>query len=544
MAEAAAQGIQVVIWATMRTADVIYVGPTYASNASTFRDNNRILLAKASQYGGRLQVADWATYSASRREWVERDGIHLTPSGATAMAGFIADQAASALARISVPTRLTTYVAPAKGVGSGQVLLSWSPPSYTAGRIITDYAVQRSSDGGATWQTVADGVSRNWSYLASGLTNGQAYRFRVAAYTSAGLGRFSAAVTAAPRAAAPSAPTGVTAQVAPAGGVGSGQVLVAWNLPAYTGGRAVTDYAIQRSADGGATWRTVVDGVSRNWSYMLSGLTNGHEYLLRVAAFTSAGRSTYGAAVTAAPDDPALAAAPALVAATTATAVTTATTTTTAPATTTVVTTTTTAPAPSRFSVGDFVWVDADLDGVQDVGEPGLGGVVVRLISAEGTIVAENVSDSQGRYVLDATVPGPFMLEVVLPDDYQPTLVDVGLDDAIDSDVDPVDVVVGPIETTVRVAFDNAGEDDLDLDVGLLAVAEEPPTTDTTAEPTTTPTTLAQTTSLAPSTTLAATTTLVPTTETTAVAVPDPTDPVTVAPTTTAAVITTSGPAG
>ena len=48
----------------------------------------------------------------------------------------------------------------------------------------------------------------------------------------------------------------------------------------------------------------------------------------------------------------------------------------------------------------------------------------------------------------------------MLPAGYQPTLVDAGHDDAIDSDADPADVVVGPVETTVRVAVgDAAGVD-------------------------------------------------------------------------------------
>ena len=59
----ARQGLLHVIWLTMRTADVSYVSPTYRSNSYTFRDNNRILLQKAQQYGGYLQIADWATYS-------------------------------------------------------------------------------------------------------------------------------------------------------------------------------------------------------------------------------------------------------------------------------------------------------------------------------------------------------------------------------------------------------------------------------------------------------------------------------------------------
>jgi len=67
MNEARARGIRQVIWLTMRTADVTYVSPTFQSNTYTFRDNNRILLLKAQQYGGALQVADWATYSAAAR---------------------------------------------------------------------------------------------------------------------------------------------------------------------------------------------------------------------------------------------------------------------------------------------------------------------------------------------------------------------------------------------------------------------------------------------------------------------------------------------
>ena len=105
-------------------------------------------------------------------------------------------------------------------------------------------------------------------------------------------------------------------------------------------------------------------------------------------------------------------------------------------------------------SIGDFVWLDTDTDGIQDVGEPGLAGVVVRLVDAGGTILDEDVSDSQGRYELASPSSGAFSLEVVLPDGYEPTLVDVGSDDALDSDLDPAEVVIGPVETTGRVAFE------------------------------------------------------------------------------------------
>ena len=58
------------------------------------------------------------------------------------------------------PDGLTAAVAPAPGVGSRQVELSWSPVASNGGLRVGDYVIQRSTDG-RTWTTVADGVSAN-----------------------------------------------------------------------------------------------------------------------------------------------------------------------------------------------------------------------------------------------------------------------------------------------------------------------------------------------------------------------------------------------
>lgn len=92
MAEAQRQGIAKVMWLTMRTADVSYVAPTFQSNTYTFRDNNRILLQKSEQYGGRLQIADWATFTADKVSWFASDGVHYQPAGARGAGAFIAAQ--------------------------------------------------------------------------------------------------------------------------------------------------------------------------------------------------------------------------------------------------------------------------------------------------------------------------------------------------------------------------------------------------------------------------------------------------------------------
>ena len=136
--------------------------------------------------------------------------------------------------------------------------------------------------------------------------------------------------------------------------------------------------------------------------------------------------------------------------------------------------------------IGDFVWLDADGDGLQDAGEAGLPGVLVRLLDAGGAVVGEYVTDEGGRYELMPPAPGPFTLEVVLPVGYVPTAVDVGQDDAIDSDADPAKVVANPAETTVRFDVgDPAGVED-DYDIGLIAPPEAPPAPETTVAPTTT----------------------------------------------------------
>ena len=74
------------------------------------------------------------------------------------------------------------------GVGSGRVRLTWQAPSADRRRPITDYVVQRSYNGGATWVSLSDGVSTSRSYTATGLTNGATYQFRVAARNAVGWG--------------------------------------------------------------------------------------------------------------------------------------------------------------------------------------------------------------------------------------------------------------------------------------------------------------------------------------------------------------------
>jgi uncharacterized repeat protein (TIGR01451 family) len=62
--------------------------------------------------------------------------------------------------------------------------------------------------------------------------------------------------------------------------------------------------------------------------------------------------------------------------------------------------------AAAPIEIGNRVWLDPDLDGVQDPGEPAVGGVTVRLYAADGTtLLATAVTDAGGNYYF-SNAPG------------------------------------------------------------------------------------------------------------------------------------------
>ena len=72
--------------------------------------------------------------------------------------------------------------------------------------------------------------------------------------------------------------------------------------------------------------------------------------------------------------------------------------------------------------IGDFVWVDVDDDGIQDVGEVGLGGVGIELVNAgadgvpqtgdEGAAVASTTTAADGSYLFSGVTPGTYYVRV------------------------------------------------------------------------------------------------------------------------------------
>ena len=117
---------------------------------------------------------------------------------------------------------------------------------------------------------------------------------------------------------------------------------------------------------------------------------------------------------------------------------------------------------PLLSSLGDFVFLDTDRDGIQDAGEPGVPGVTVNLLDENGDPTGQtDTTGPNGFYGFNNLTPGDYIVEVVEPAGTDFTTQDQGGDDAVDSDVD---------ETTGRtgVITLDPGENDQTNDAGLV----------------------------------------------------------------------------
>ncbi|PHI17998.1 hypothetical protein CEQ90_20235, partial [Lewinellaceae bacterium SD302] len=122
-------------------------------------------------------------------------------------------------------------------------------------------------------------------------------------------------------------------------------------------------------------------------------------------------------------------------------------------------------------SIGDYVFLDENADGIQDpVNDEGIEGVVVSLTDengdpvedADGNIVASTTTDADGLYEFDNLVPGDYIVVFETPTGLISSPANEGGDDTIDSD--NVGGQTGVINLT-------SGEDDDTNDAGFYAPA-------------------------------------------------------------------------
>jgi len=78
-------------------------------------------------------------------------------------------------------------------------------------------------------------------------------------------------------------------------------------------------------------------------------------------------------------------------------------------------------PSAGTAAIGDFIWADADGDGIQDPGEIGIAGVTVALKDSSGNTVATTTTGPDGRYLFTNVPPGSYTVEVTPPAGYTVT---------------------------------------------------------------------------------------------------------------------------
>jgi RHS repeat-associated protein len=197
-----------------------------------------------------------------------------------------ASSASNAVTPVSVPGAPTNVTATG---GNAVANVSWTAPAANGGSAITGYTVTPYI--GSSAQTATSVGPSPTSATITGLSNGTAYTFQVAAVNAIGTGPYGTSnlVTPGP----PGAPTSVTAT----GGVNSASI--SWTAPTDSGGGSIAGYVV--TAFKGSTAQHATSVNSTTTTATLSGLQGGTSYTFKVAAYNSFGNGATGVSSTVTP---------------------------------------------------------------------------------------------------------------------------------------------------------------------------------------------------------------------------------------------------
>ena len=110
-------------------------------------------------------------------------------------------------------------------------------------------------------------------------------------------------------------------------------------------------------------------------------------------------------------------------------------------------------------SIGDYVWMDTNADGIQDTSETGIEGVTVELLDTSGNVVATTITDNAGFYSFTGLTPGDYKIHVVTAgQNVSPQ--GAGGDTTLDSDID--------MNGYTALITLGAGENNTSIDAGIL----------------------------------------------------------------------------
>lgn len=227
---------------------------------------------------------EWA-YSTDGTNWSAWQGTLPTSSNTRYLKQRISlsttDWAQTPLVHASDVTYNTDITPPAAPTGlsatagDGQVTLSWTANSEPD---MAGYNIYRSSDGTSYTKVNGDPVA-DTTYVATGLTNGQQYWFKITAVDTAGNeSAYSSTVTATPVNVAPAVPTGLTATEGDRQATLSWTANTEWDLAGYN---------IYRADSAAGPYTKINSTLVTTAAYVDDALINGTTYWYRVTAVDS-----------------------------------------------------------------------------------------------------------------------------------------------------------------------------------------------------------------------------------------------------------------
>ena len=162
-------------------------------------------------------------------------------------------------------------------VTKSSAVLTWTTPADTGGLAVSDYVVEVSSDNGYSWTAIDHAASNSTKFTISKLLGMTTYLVRVSAKNATGVGE-ATYETFTTLAGSPTAPRDFTATLSDTGAA------LAWLVPLYDNGAAITDFKIEVSNDGGTKWVAIDHSAFVGEGFSVTGLKPGTLYKFRVSA--------------------------------------------------------------------------------------------------------------------------------------------------------------------------------------------------------------------------------------------------------------------
>jgi predicted phage tail protein len=171
------------------------------------------------------------------------------------------------------------------------LFVNWGTPSSNGGSAVIGYRIEQSTDG-TNWTTAVANTGATTQWYARGLTNGQAYQFRISAMNSNGYG--TPTIVSGTPMFAPSMPLNQNIVA------GDRRATVSWSAPADNGGSPISGYRVEACVESSTNYcsnanvfNVVIANTGLVNSYTVTGLTNGTIYAIRVFAINDVDINTY-----------------------------------------------------------------------------------------------------------------------------------------------------------------------------------------------------------------------------------------------------------